>query len=107
MADNRIYAVCIWCEERNPKGHNRCTLARYGVGNGWDAAADKWPAFVKEHMHTDEDGWWTSKNEYNPFRFEYEDTNEQETQRHKEVDLMMKLARSEEGNNGMGEAPGI
>ena len=92
MADNRIYVKCRWCCEGNAsewlKAHpyeKSYTLARHGIPDQWQARIDGFAEFMENHMHRDEPEWWTSGCPYNPFDFEYEDTNEEAKERQEKI----------------------
>lgn len=83
MADNRIYVNCRWCCEGKDSEwlevhpyEKSCTLARFGFPAEWQATTDTLAEFMENHMHRDEPDWWENGYYYNPFDFEYEDTNE-------------------------------
>lgn len=83
MADNRIYVKCRWCCAGQPSEwaeehpHEKIyTLARHGIPDQWQATTEGFAEFMENHMHRDEPDWWENGYCYNPFDFEYEDTNE-------------------------------
>ena len=90
MADNRLYVYCRWCRERST-GHFGHTLARFGYGHEWKGTAENFATFVEEHMHRDEPQWWTDGYMYNPFDFEYEETNEQREKTHEKTVTTMRI----------------
>jgi hypothetical protein len=95
MADNRIFVKCRFCAERTTDHGFGLTLARFGYGHEWEATGNNFAQFVQDHMHRDEPDWYSKGYYYEPFQFEYEDTNYEMEERNKRVDLMAKITESE------------